>query len=295
MPKKTPDVFEGGHPSLKLAMCQVHTEPWDLDGNLERTLESLDEAARQGAEFAITPECVLHGYPGGNAKDFKDKLIEASQPLDGEKVAQVRQAAKDNSLDVMFGFAELGDEGRLHNTAALISREGEIVNVYRKVHCRPFEDIRNDGMFTPGDEFWVERVEYGGRRFSIGAMICFDREIPETVRCLRALGAQFIACPLACNTNDMNEFADSADNEMVTRCRAAENEVFIAVVNHAGRFNGGSFVVGPGGELLAQMDKEPSVLTLDVPIGAIPPLFHDKPLGWMGWGHRRREVYGKYL
>ena len=45
-------------------------------------------------------------------------------------------------------------------------------------------------------------------------------------------------------------------NELITRCRAAENELFIAVVNHARRFNGGSFLVGPTGEVLHQTRKK---------------------------------------
>jgi predicted amidohydrolase len=36
-------------------MCQVYTEQWAVEDNLRRTLESLREAKRQGADLAITP------------------------------------------------------------------------------------------------------------------------------------------------------------------------------------------------------------------------------------------------
>jgi predicted amidohydrolase len=61
----------------------------------------------------------------------------------------------------------------------------------------------------------------------------------------------------------MSNPENRADNEMITR-RAAENEVFIVVVNHAGRFNGGSFAVGPEGELYAQLGAEAEVRVLEV-------------------------------
>ena len=73
------------------------------------------------------------------------------------------------------------------------------------------------------------------------------------------------------------------------------NELFIVVVNHAGRFNGGSFITGPKGELFCQMNADPGVLTYELPVGIISKEFHNEPLGWMGWGYRRPEIYKKYI
>lgn len=47
---------------------------------------------------------------------------------------------------------------------------------------------------------------------SVGLMICFDREVPEGVRCLRSLGAEVVLCPLACDTSVMDgKYYDYAD------------------------------------------------------------------------------------
>jgi predicted amidohydrolase len=255
----------------------------------------LDQAASQGAELAITPECVLHGYGPSSTRADRDRLGRIAEPLDGARLKRIRDLARKRRLVVVVGFAEKGEGGTVHNSAALISKSGEILDVYRKVHCRPFEDIHHDGGFTPGDRFVVHELKFGNRAFKIGIMICFDREITESVRCLRALGAEFVACPLATATFALERHKNRADNEMITRCRAAENELFIAVVNHAGRFNGGSFVVGPKGEALRQMGPEEGVCVLDVPLGSVAGDFHSKPRGWMGWAFRRPEVYRRYL
>ena len=58
---------------------------------------------------------------------------------------------------------------------------------------------------------------------------------------------------------------------------------------------GRSFVVGPSGEVLIQLDENPQVKVVDVPIGAVGNSFHNNPLGRMGWGYRRPSVYSKYL
>ena len=68
-----------------------------------------------------------------------------------------------------------------------------------------------------------------------------------------------------------------------------------STINHAKRFNGGSFVVGPRGELLHQMGEEPGVHVLEIPAGAVNEKYHSNPLGWMGWGFRRPDVYRPYL
>lgn len=283
-------------PSLRVGMCQVFTREWDVEGNYRNLMESLEEAGRQGAELAITPECVLHGY--GFAQDresLKAQLSEVAEPLDGARIGAVRECARQYGMDIVFGFAERGDAGRFHNSAAFITREGEIAWVYRKVHCRNFESAEFDGAFTPGEQFYVLSRTYGDRTFQIGALICFDRELAEAPRCVRSLGAEFIACPLACMTSDLFHPENRADNELITRCRAAENEVFIAVINHAGRFNGGSFIVGPLGEVLCQLDARPTVHVVDVPTGQVAANYHQKPYGWMGWGYRRPQVYDRYL
>ncbi len=293
MGKKTPDLWEGNPAVVKVAMCQVFTEEWALEENFARALTALEEAAAQGAELAITPECVIHGY-GFEKPEERGRVLEVAETADSPRIRRIREKARELGIDVVFGFAER-DADRVHNSAAVISREGEMLDLYRKVHCRHFESIRQRGWFTPGERFFAVERPCSEGAYALGTMICFDREVTETVRCLRALGSHVIACPLACDTEDAARHGNYAENEMVTRVRAAENEVFIVVVNHAGRYNGGSFAVGPGGELLHQMGPDAGVVVLDIPVGAVRDGFHTQPLGWMGWGYRRPEVYGEYL
>jgi len=277
-------------------MCQVETELWNVDANLENTLQALDEAGAGKADLALCPEGVFHGYAPNHTTEERARLYEIAETMDGPCMSRVRAKAVEHDMDIIVGLAERGTGGgTIHNSAAFVGRDGQIVNIYRKVHLRPFEDATRQGGYTAGECFEAASRSYGEENFTIGSMICFDREIPESVRVLRAMGSQFIACPLATGTSNMSELRNRADNEMITRCRAAENEVFISVVSHAGRFNGGSFVVGPRGELMHQMGKDASVHIMDVPLGIVSEKYHSNPLGWMGWGFRRPAVYDPAL
>ena len=289
---------QGESAVVKIGLCQTATVEWDVEGNFRRVLEDITEAAKQGAELIITPECVLNGYAGPGLSDWKTRFPATTEPIHGDYLTRIRERVRELRVEVVLGFAERGEEGKFHNTAVLIGRDGQTVWAYRKMHCRPFESAEHDGLFTPGEQFFVSEQSYSGGNLRVGAMICFDREIVESVRCLRGLKAQFIACPLATNTYPLtgasNSHGQKADNELITRARAAENEVFIAVVNHAGRFNGGSYLVGPLGETICQLGTEPEVRTVPIPLGVADRL-HQDPLGWMAWHHRRPGGYGTYL
>jgi predicted amidohydrolase len=297
--KKLPDNYGKGLSTVKIGMCQVLTKEWAVEANIKRTLEAIDLAAEQGAEIAVTPECVFHGYPidetQGKSASFRRKLFSVAESLDSEHLKLFKGKAKDKGIYISVGFVEKGESELIYNAAALIAPDGQFVYVYRKVHCRHFENIHHWGYFTPGSNFNAADLHFNGRQYKVGTIICFDREIPESLRCMRSLGAELVLCPLATDTSDMTRYRNGTDNEMITKVGSACNELFIVVVNHAGRFNGGSFITGPKGELFCQMNADPGVLTYDLPVDIISKEFHNEPLGWMGWGYRRPEIYKKYI
>ena len=296
MNPKISEIYDEEKGFVKLGLCQVYTEQWDIEGNFQRTMDALDDAAGQGAEIAITPECVFHGYGAGEDQaETKRRCLDVAEALDSRRISAVCGLAREKKMHVVLGFAELGSNGLIYNSAALISSSGSILNIYRKVHCRDFERIDFNGAFTPGDRFVAADIDCGDKSFRMGTMICFDREIPESTRCLRAMGSHLVACPLATDTSPLDKHVNYAHNESITRIRAAENEIFIAVVNHSGRFNGGSFVVGPNGEVLIQLGVQAEVRVMDIPICMLAKKIHTEPYGWMGWGYRRQAVYDRHL
>jgi predicted amidohydrolase len=279
-----------GLPQTAVALCQIATQQWDVAGNLERTAAALVEAGRQGAALAITPECALQGYGlEADAARTIARTRETAVALDGPELAQLAGVCAEHRLQAVIGTALRDSDGSLSNAAVIIGADGAIVDVYRKIHCRDFEDEQHTGPFRCGDRLVVH--DHGPEGVQVGTCICFDREIPETIRSLRIAGAELIACPMACDTDRLLAPAQFATNEVVTQVRAAENEVFIAVVNHAQRFNGGSFIVGPGGEALVQLGSAPEVRTVELPTGWLRRDVRSRPLGWMGFGFRKPSCY----
>jgi predicted amidohydrolase len=91
------------------------------------------------------------------------------------------------------------------------------------VHTCAFDEP--EASTTPGDEFYVVELDSADGSVQIGAMICYDREFPESARVLMLKGAEIILTPNACglDQNRLQQF----------RTRALENMVGVAMTNYA--------------------------------------------------------------
>jgi len=85
--------------------------------------------------------------------------------------------------------------GAPRNTVSLIDRHGEIVMTYAKAHTCVFSV---ECALTPSDDFHVCTLDTAHGPVKAGAMICYDREFPESARILMLKGAEIILTPNAC-------------------------------------------------------------------------------------------------
>ena len=118
----------------------------------------------------------------------------------------------------------------MYNSAVIFSPQGDVALRYSKSHATADEPFN-----TKGTEFPVNDTIYG----RWGALICFDRQLPETARILALKGAQFILVPAWGNYGEMND--------TMMRVRAYENQVWLAFV-HPKR----CLIVDPRGTVVAQ-------------------------------------------
>jgi predicted amidohydrolase len=102
---------------------------------------------------------------------------------------------------------------------------------YAKVHTCDFD---REAALTPGEDFHVCTLDTDESEVRIGAMICYDREFPESARILMLKGAELILTPNACTLEDhrIGQF----------KARAFENMVGVAMTNYAAPQNNGHSV-----------------------------------------------------
>ena len=193
--------------------------------------------------------------------------IPCAQGLDGEIVATLRELARAHGLRILGGtFPEaIPDDPRVHNTSVLVSPEGEIEAVYRKIHLfdvdlGPGARFTESARIAPGREVVVADTPIG----AIGLSVCYDVRFPELYRAMAARGALWIAVPSAFTPQTGKDHW-----EVLLRARAIENQAFVLAPAQCGRHSperashGRSLIVDPWGLLLAQAGDRPGVIFAD--------------------------------
>ena len=263
--------------SIKVALLQLMPEE-NLQGNIEKGTQAVEKAARMGADIALFPEMWSCGY------DFpqdENALRELAVSKDSSYTEAFRKAAADNDIAVAVTYLAKNGSNSPFNAVTLFDRYGAEKFTYYKVHTCDFGYER---VLSHGEEFFTAELDTKNGKVTVGAMICYDREFPESARILMLEGAELILVPNACPM-ELNRISQ-------LRARAYENMTGIATVNypygkpdcngHSTAFDGIAYRVdGSGGRdtLVIEAGEREGIYIADFPIDDMRE-------------YRRREVHG---
>lgn len=202
---------------MRIALLQI-APTGSLEGNLRKGLDCCRKAKALSADIALFPEMWNNGYDiySRPPEVWMDDAIDTDHPF----VSAFAKEAK--NLEMAIGITLLGktEEG-VRNSLMLFDRHGERKLLYAKVHTCDFGAERS---LTPGNDFPVANLDTKEGMVKVGAMICYDREAPESARILMLRGAELILVPNACPM-EINRLSQ-------LRARAFENMVAIATCNY---------------------------------------------------------------
>lgn len=262
--------------NLRVALLQLLPEG-TLEANLEKGSAACRNAKEQGADIALFPELWNIGYDLPNSLD---ELKKCAITADGEFVCAFAALAKELEMAIGITFLEEYSPAP-RNTLCLFDRFGKKALTYAKVHTC---DSCDERLLTAGDDFSVAELDTASGTVKVGAMICYDREFPESARILMLKGAEIILVPNACPM-EINRISQ-------LRARAFENMLGIATVNypkgqpdcngHSTAFDGIAYkpsLPESRDTLLIDAGEEEGIYLADFPIGEIRD-------------YRQREVHG---
>lgn len=201
---------------LKIALLQILPGN-DLQEQLRRGEAACREAKALGADIALFPEMWSDGY--FLPQDEKE-IGSLSIASDSDFICEFGRLAAELSMAVGITFLE-SHKPRPLNSMILFDRFGEQALHYSKVHTCDFD---LEKALCPGEDFYIADLDIGRGSVRVGAMICFDREFPESARILMLKGAEVILAPNACPM-EINRLA-------ALRTRAYENMLAIATCNY---------------------------------------------------------------
>lgn len=272
--------MSGNREKLKIAVCQLRTEP-EREATMEKTARMLREAAEEGAEIAVLPEMFCCPYSRRSFREF-------AQRGHRDVVQALSELARESRLYLVGGSVPETEGDALYNTCFVFDREGRQIARHRKVHLFDIDvpgiRFRESDSFRPGNAVTVFDSPWG----KMGAAVCFDLRFPELFRAMALRGAQVIFLPA-----QFNRTTGPAHWEMALRARAVDNELFVIGASAAPSPDfsyqcwGHSTVVDPWGEIVAACGDEERVLCAELDLARVDQVRQQLPTLL----HLRRDVY----
>jgi NAD+ synthase (glutamine-hydrolysing) len=160
-------------PVVRLALAQTNPTVGAIAGNMANVLETIEEAARRGADIVVFGEMAVTGYP------IEDLATRESFILDSELA--VRELAQDlvkknlGHILVVIGHPSMASAqdqtgwAIAHNSATVL-RDGKVLGKYNKHHLPNYSVFDEYRTFVSGDELLT--FEHKGLKFS--TVICED-------------------------------------------------------------------------------------------------------------------------
>ena len=267
--------------SFTIALAQTK-----VCGNIEKNLETAKEltakASAKGASLIVFPEAFLASFPEDARLSEK---LEAARKIDSREVDRMRHLAAENGIWVIFGMYEPAYDAdkthcRNYNTTVIIDDAGEIISVYHKTHLYDAFNYMESDFNAAGDSLFTP-IETPFCR--LGLMVCYEVRFPEIARKQALGGAEVIIMPTA--------WADGEGKleqlQLLTRSRALENTVFVAMCDLCGGRIGHSMAVDPLGNILAEAGDEEELLLAEIDTDLIEKTRKTVPC----LANRREELY----
>jgi predicted amidohydrolase len=258
-----PEIQPDDGKSLGVALLQMTSaitnpaaaSPWEsivMDASSvrehqEKNLNIADAACRRaaalGADIALFPEMWNIGYAVFDKR--KPHAIESWQGLavdaDSAYVQHFVSLARELNMAICLTYLQKWHPAP-RNVVSVISRTGDIVLTYAKVHTC---DFMAEAAVSPGDEFPVCELVTKFGPVKVGCMTCYDFQFPEAARILMLNGAELILTPVATGLPEI--YLDQI------KIRAYDNAVVVAVANYANLpFDGNSVAYDAAGRRLVE-------------------------------------------
>ena len=268
--------------------------------NLSKAEELINSAVKQHQpQLVCLQELFTTKY---FPSQFDYSFFDLAEKIPGPTTERMARLAKQQGIYIIAPIYEEAEPNLYFNSAPLISPDGKILGVYRKIHIPLFEytlEDETDGekrhissyekfYYVGGNDVPIFDTEIG----KIGVLICWDNEFPELWRLLEMKGVEFVFSPYAMSRPTGEFYKEQWLFE--ARCCAYYFSTYVMKVNRVGPegdmvYRGRSIAVDPTGELIAgpASEDQDDILCADLDLEKVRGFRNRRPRLM----NRRPEVY----
>jgi predicted amidohydrolase len=264
---------------MKVAAVQM-TSTRDVQANLREAGRLVAEAARQGAKLVVLPEnfsflgatdadrvAAIERFGDGPAQQFLAETAEQQGLWIVGGTIPIRDAGSNAGGRAMRGAIADSDE-RASSRSLLVGPDGRVAAHYDKIHLF---DVDIPGRTA--ERYMESASTLAGTRVvaattplaRIGMTVCYDIRFPALFHRLSVLGTDIVVVPAAFTvpTGEVHWLP-------LLQARAIESLVYVVAAGQCGEHAGGrktyghSLILGPWGELLAELPAGPGIACADL-------------------------------
>ncbi len=207
----------------------------DRERNLASVRELLDRSRPRAGALVVLPEMFASGFS-----------LDVAAATEGVGITEafLSDSARRWGITLMAGLAR-APGGCGANEAVVYGPDGVLLTRYQKL--QPFTGAGEQNSWPAGDRI----VLFPWNGFMVAPFICYDLRFPELFRRALEQGATLFAVCANWPVARHDHWT------LLLKARAIENQACVVGVNRAGAdprfsYRGGSLIIGPGGEILAE-------------------------------------------
>ena len=263
----------------------------DVQANLDAAARLIADAAEQGAQLVLLPECFAA---------FGNRSLQAIAAAEYDGNGPIRpflaEQARSHGVWLVAGSIPLPAEagGKPMACCLVVDDQGREVARYDKLHLFDVEVADNQRSYRESRDYG-----YGDSVVCIdtpvgrlGLSICYDVRFAELYQALRNAGAELIVVPSA-----FTAVTGAAHWEVLLRARAIETQCYVLAANQGGTHANGretfghSCLIDPWGEVTACLPRGEGVICGEIDLQHLQSIRGRMPVA----GHRRFAPPGPIL
>ncbi|KAG6216696.1 hypothetical protein E4U26_008079 [Claviceps purpurea] len=265
---------------VKLACIQLASGP-DKAANLAHAASQVRQAASQGANIVVLPECFNSPYGCQFFPSYAETLLPSPPtPEQSPSYHALSTMAAENKIYLIGGSIpekyspaasttssasppqQQQQQPRFYNTSLTFDPHGTLLGTHRKTHLFDIDipgkiTFKESDVLSPGNNITLIHLpEYG----TIAVAICYDIRFPEMATVAARRGAFALVYPGAFNMT-----TGPLHWKLLARARAVDNQVYVAVCSPARDLGAGyhawghSMVVDPMARVLVEAGEKGEV------------------------------------